>query len=80
MTGNEEFTYPYSTRMKCKLDTNGSPRNFNPSGVFPDMFEVVIVNIGAQILTFDSAVLAGIVSPGLLGFFYYDAGADAWIG
>jgi len=80
MTGHETFAHTYGVKMKCKLDTNGSNRNFNPTGVFPDLFKVEILNIGAQTITFDSGTLAGTVGAGLLGLFYYDADAGVWLG
>ena len=80
MTGHETFTYSYGVKLKCKLDTNGVNRNFNPVGVFPDLFKVEILNIGAQTITFDSAGIASTVAAGLLGLFFYDADAGTWLG
>jgi len=80
MAGHETFGYSYGDKMMCRLDTNGSNRNFDPSGAFPDLFKVEIVNVGAEIITFDSGGIASTVGAGLLGLFYYSVSAGGWIG
>lgn len=63
MTDNETITQPVSgIRTVCFLDPNGVDRTFNPSGGWTAGYEIVIINKGANTITFDSATLAAVVA------------------
>ncbi len=73
MTGDEIFSVQYSSQRQriCILDAGGVERNFNPSGSFPDGFEMLIINNGNENIIFDSAGIAEVVpSNSVLSFFY----------
>jgi len=71
MTGNETFVYTGGSERICFIDPGGANRNFNPSGSFPSAYKMEIVNIGGEIITFDSTVSAQNIGPGQIGTFRY---------
>jgi len=73
MTGNETYAAPASgIRTIAILDPNGADRNFNPSGDFPDGFEIVVVNKGANNITVDSAGCAKTLAFGEIKSIFFD--------
>jgi hypothetical protein len=73
MTGSETLNPPSEgIRFVCILDPGGADRNYNPNAGFPAGFEVVIVNKGDELITFDSATLAAPVAPGEKKAFYFN--------
>jgi hypothetical protein len=58
-------------RTVCFLDPNGEDRNFNPSGTFTAGYEIVVINKGANLITFDSVGIAvSIAFAEKVHFFY----------
>lgn len=79
LSSNTTFTYNNKEKLVLILDPNAADRNVNPSGAFPDGFEVVVINIGsAYNLVFDSTGLAESVTPGDRQSFYYLETEDEW--
>lgn len=54
------------------LDTNGADRNVTPKGSFPEGYEIQIVNVGDEMITFDPSGANKDVSPryGKQSFYY----------
>lgn len=77
MSGNEVFTIA-DGRMFIK-DPGGAARTFNPSGAFPPLYEITIVNTAdaAETITFDSAGLNQSIAQNQRGIFVYDG--SAWL-
>jgi len=77
MTGNETFS-SFDGRIFIK-DPGGGARNFNPTGDFPPMHEVVVINTAdaAEAITFDSGTLAQAIAQNERGIFVYSGAA--WI-
>ena len=79
LSSNTTFTKNGKEKLILILDPNGSDRNVNPSGSFPDGFEVVVINIGgSDNLVFDSTGLAESVTPGDRQSFIYLETEDEW--
>jgi len=79
LTGNTTFTDNGRGKLVLALDPDGTDRNVNPSGVFPDLFELEIINIGSSaLLNVDSTGLGGLVGPGDRQSFYYLLDEDEW--
>ena len=72
MTADEGVIQPLSgIRMVAFLDPNGADRNFNPSGSFTAGYEIVVINKGANLITFDSTGIAvSIAFAEKVHFFY----------
>ncbi len=85
LTGDTTFAYNGAAKLTLILDPNGSDRNVNPSGAFPDGFEVEVVNNGPtgsgtyNTLTFDSTGLGGVIGPGDRQPYIYLLTEDEWI-
>ena len=75
MAGHETFTVN-DGRVFIK-DPDGGARNFNPSGEFPDAYQVTLVNTAdaAEAITFDSEGLNQAVAQNERGIFVYTGAA-----
>ena len=72
MTGNETPAYVQGFCTVNHLDPGGADRTFNPTASFPAGYEMVIINVGEEIITFDSASLGQAVGPGQKMHFYFN--------
>ena len=77
------FTNNGCDKLTLILDPNSADRNVNPSGSFPDGFEVIVINNGPtgsyNLLNFDPDGLDQYVSPGDKQSFTYLLTEDKWI-
>lgn len=76
MTGAETLVVSGS-RQVCILDPNGADRNVDVTTPTSD-FELVIVNAGSYLITFDSTGLAQSIGPGQKQSFYYNSTNTLW--
>ena len=72
MTGNETPAYVQGYSTINHLDPGGADRTFNPTASFPAGYEMVVINTGEEIVTFDSTGLGQAVGPGQKITFYFD--------
>ena len=83
LTADATFVYNGAAQLILILDPNSADRNVNPSGSFPDGFEVIVINNGPtgsyNLLNFDSTDLAQYVSPGDKQSFTYLLTENKWI-
>ena len=72
MTANETPAFVGGHSTINQLDPGGADRTFNPTASFPAGYEMVIINTGEEVITFDSAVLGQSVGSGQKISFYYN--------
>lgn len=75
MTGNETFTYTSGNQFI--KDPGGAARTFNPSGSFPALTEITVINTAdsAEAITFDSGTLGAVIRQNQRGTFLYTGSA-----
>ena len=72
-------TFTYGDGELHLIDPGGAPRNYNPSGAFPERAEIWVINTAdaAETLTVDSGGIAVAVAQDERGYFVYDG--SSWI-
>lgn len=72
MTGNTTPVYTSGAKTVYFYDPNGADRQVNPTAGYPEGYEIVIVNEGAYLITFDASGLNAVVEPfgGHRSFFF----------
>ncbi|MCK5127589.1 MAG: hypothetical protein KAR42_15135 [candidate division Zixibacteria bacterium] len=79
MTGDETFIYSYQKERVSTLDAGVLPRNFNPTGTFPNGAKEIVVNVGAtDDIIFDSGDLAITIVPGDNVSFVFNGTSGSW--
>lgn len=63
LTGNLAITYSSGVKTVYFLDPGGADRTVTPNAGYPSKYEIVIINTGDELITFDPSGCAKVVEP-----------------